>query len=80
VSGVVPVLDLARDGQPTVVASKVCIDERGAVDSVAVLTRIDAAPREALARAIRTWRYQPVSDGGAAIPACFVTTLRFMAK
>jgi hypothetical protein len=58
----------------------VCIDERGAVDSVSVLTRIDEAPREALAHAIRTWRYQPVREGDAAIAACFVTTLRFMAK
>jgi hypothetical protein len=56
-----------------------CIDVRGRVSSVKIV-RTSVAIGSDLTRALRTWRYQPFLQNGAAAPVCFVLSLRVVFK
>ncbi len=66
----------AKGDVPPVVAAKVCIDTGGRVSSVDVISKLEHHAAADLADALRTWRYAPYKDKGAAVPACFSVTLR----
>jgi len=73
-SGELPrIKTVIRPGQkaPTAVTAKVCIDSSGRVTSV-VIYKLSGDIADALAEAIRTWRYSAYRTGGVAVPACFV--------
>jgi serine/threonine protein kinase len=77
VSGEAPALPArARGASQSHVTLRICIDERGSVSQVDVLTGVGVDVERALRRAIRRWTYRPYSTGGAPVPVCFRQTLR----
>ncbi len=58
---------------PPKVVAKLCIDTRGTVTSVAVLSTVSPKVRRAIERGLANWRYKPVVEGGQAVAACFAT-------
>jgi hypothetical protein len=76
-SGVMPVLRGTRSaGDLRAISAKLCLDRKGTVTSVSVLSKVDGQVKEALVRALSSWRYDPVREGGAAVPVCFATTFK----
>lgn len=64
--------------EEAVLKLRLTIDERGRVVAVEPLGRTDRVFLEAARRHLIThWRYKPASEGGRAIPATTVITLRF---
>ena len=58
---------------PPKVTAKLCIDTRGVVTSVTVLSTVSPKVRRAIERGLVSWRYRPVMEGGQAVAACFAT-------
>jgi serine/threonine-protein kinase len=58
---------------PAKVTAKLCIDTRGVVNSVTVLSNVSPKVRRAIERGLESWRYRPVMEGGQAVAACFAT-------
>jgi serine/threonine protein kinase len=58
---------------PPKVTAKLCIDTRGIVTSVTVLSTVTPKVRRAIERGLESWRYRPVMEGGQAVAACFAT-------
>lgn len=76
-SGSVPVLHVHRDDTvPRMLSAELCVDRRGKVTSVSILSPVPDEVRQPLRRALLRWRYHPVHHDGERIPACFVTTFR----
>jgi hypothetical protein len=67
---------LASEKIPANISAKVCIDTGGAVSSASVLTKLPDEAKAILVKAIRTWRYTPYKEDGAAVSACFVASFR----
>jgi serine/threonine protein kinase len=63
-----------------VITAKLCIDARGRVSSVMILSPLSARARLALERAISTWTYEPVVEASEKVAACFATTFRIEVK
>jgi hypothetical protein len=63
--------------RPYLVALEVCVDERGAVSEVNLLS--SAAPRldRMVAAAAGGWRYRPLELAGAAIPFCHAVVIKY---
>jgi serine/threonine protein kinase len=61
---------------PKAITAKLCIDARGTVTSVTVLSPVSAGVRSTVQRALSTWRYRPVVEGDERVAACFATTFR----
>jgi hypothetical protein len=77
ISGETPTLGASRpDQMPSVVAAKVCIDSRGTVTSVDIISKLERHTGSDLARTIRGWRYAPYKQAGTAVPACFSVNFR----
>jgi serine/threonine protein kinase len=77
VSGETPTLGASKpQNMPPVVSSKVCIDTSGAVTGVEILTKLERHTTSDLAAAIKTWRYAPYKQDGAAAAACFSVNFR----
>jgi len=67
-----PVLRVAQTGQtPEALDSEVCVDRRGAVASVKILTPVSIAARAALTRELGQWRYRPLRQDGERVAGCF---------
>jgi serine/threonine protein kinase len=65
----------ATDKAPPNAAVKMCIDAKGSVTSVKVLSKIGDDIREKIERAFGDWKYTPYkAPNGVASPACFVTS------
>ena len=76
-SGAVPPIHFPRWEQaPGQISARMCIDTRGAVTSVSVLSPVSRGVRATVERAAAAWRYRPIVDGDEAVPACFATTFR----
>jgi eukaryotic-like serine/threonine-protein kinase len=58
---------------PPRITAKLCIDTRGAVRSVTVLSPVSARVRNAVEQALMRWRYRPVVDAGEKVAVCFAT-------
>jgi hypothetical protein len=77
VSGVLPEIDAFKSTDvPDVISTKLCIDPEGKVTSATVLTKLDREASSELSSALGKWVYTPYKQGGTAVPACFVLTLR----
>jgi hypothetical protein len=77
VSGVLPEIAALKGSEvPDVISTKLCIDVAGKVTSATVLTKLDHAAATQLSTALGKWVYTPYAQNGAAVPACFVLTLR----
>jgi hypothetical protein len=77
VSGVLPEIAALKGSEvPDVISTKLCIDLSGKVTSATVLTRLDHEAATQLSSALGKWVYTPYVQNGAAVPACFVLTLR----
>jgi hypothetical protein len=75
--GRVPLIRLPHwEKAPGQVTAKLCIDTRGEVTSVAVLSQVSSTVRDRVARALSRSRYQPVIEAGAPVAACFATVFR----
>ena len=61
---------------PKAITAKLCIDAKGAVTQVTVLSPVSAGVRSTVQRALSTWRYRPVIEGDEKVAACFATTFR----
>ncbi len=61
---------------PPVIAARVCIDPKGAVTDVHILSKLERRASADLASSIREWRYAPYKHDGAAAPACFAVSFR----
>jgi hypothetical protein len=61
---------------PKEITAKLCIDPRGSVTSVTVLSRVSSSGRAVVETALSRWRYRPVIEGTEAVAACFATTFR----
>jgi serine/threonine protein kinase len=64
----------STDKAPPNAAVKMCIDAKGSVTSVKVLSKISDDIREKIERAFGDWKYTPYKANGTATPACFVTS------
>jgi eukaryotic-like serine/threonine-protein kinase len=58
---------------PPRITAKLCVDTRGTVTSVTVLSSVSAKVRHTVERALSQWRYQPIVEGGDEVAACFAT-------
>jgi serine/threonine protein kinase len=77
VSGVLPEIAALKGTEvPDVISTKLCIDVAGKVTSATVLTKLDHEAASQLSTALGKWVYTPYAQNGAAVPACFVLTLR----
>ncbi len=75
--GTPPVLRLAETGPtPPVLDAELCLDRRGEVASVKILTPVSIAARSALTRDLGRWRYHPIERDGHRVPGCFPTQVR----
>jgi eukaryotic-like serine/threonine-protein kinase len=61
---------------PDQISAKLCIDERGTVKEVNILSPVSPGVRATLERALVRWRYKPVVDRDEKVAACFATTFR----
>jgi hypothetical protein len=72
-----PVLRLAETGPtPPVLDAELCVDRKGSVASVKILTSVSIAARSALTRDLGRWRYRPIERDGHRVPGCFSTQIR----
>jgi len=58
---------------PPRITAKLCIDTRGVVTSVMVLSTVSPRVRYAVEQALLKWRYRPVVEAGDKVAACFAT-------
>jgi hypothetical protein len=58
---------------PRQITAKLCIDARGVVTSVTVLSEVSPKIRRAVEYALSQWRYRPVVEGSEKVAACFAT-------
>jgi hypothetical protein len=80
-SGSIPILRGTRSANPIrAITAKLCVDRKGSVTSVDILSKIESQVRDGLTGALKRWRYDPIVDGGSAVPACFATTFRVTQK
>jgi serine/threonine protein kinase len=75
-SGSIPALSARSDLGVERVSAKLCIDPRGAVTDVTLVTPLPDEVSGQLLRALRGWRYQPHRQDDRAVAACFVQTFR----
>ncbi len=61
---------------PGQVTAKLCIDVRGNVTSVSVLSTVSKTVRDRVERALARSRFRPVVEGEEAVAACFATVFR----
>ncbi|HEY8146849.1 MAG TPA: serine/threonine-protein kinase, partial [Kofleriaceae bacterium] len=72
-----PILRLAETGPtPPVLDAELCVDRKGSVASVKILTPVSIAARSALTRDLGRWRYRPIERDGHRVPGCFSTQVR----
>jgi len=72
-----PVLRVAETGQtPDLLDTELCVDRRGHVASVKILTPVSDAARAALTRALGRWRYSPIRQDGERVAGCFAAQVR----
>lgn len=76
VSGDLPIVSARKGTVPAQSSAKLCIDARGSVTSVEMLTKMPRRAERELQRAFRGWHYTPYVEGGRAAPACFAITFR----
>ncbi|HEU5059743.1 MAG TPA: hypothetical protein VFU21_24595, partial [Kofleriaceae bacterium] len=80
-SGSIPVLRGTRSANPIrAITAKLCVDRAGKVTSVSILSKVDTPVKHGLTDALERWRYEPIVEGGTAVPACFATTFRVTQK
>ncbi len=58
---------------PNNIVAKLCIDPRGSITSVTVLSSVSPAVRNAVQRALAQLRFRPVVEAGEKVSACFAT-------
>ena len=76
-SGSVPALRVNRGiAVPARLSAELCVDRRGKVSSVSILSVVPDEVRQPLRHALLRWRYRPVRQDGERVPVCFVTTFR----
>ena len=77
-SGSIPPIRFPPSEQapPPALTAKLCIDTRGTVTSVTVLSAVGPGVRNAVERALSRWRYRPVMDHDEKVAACFATTFK----
>jgi len=81
VAGAVPPIQFPHwQDAPKQITAKVCVDARGSVTSVKVLSTMSENARTTLERALGHWKYEPVVDGGQKVAACFAATFRIEVK
>jgi hypothetical protein len=61
---------------PKQITAKLCIDTRGKVTAVSVLSPVSETARTALQRALLRWQYRPILEGDQAVAACFAAAFR----
>ena len=80
-SGSIPVLRGTRSANPIrAITAKLCVDRKGSVTAVSILSKVDAQVKNGLTSALERWRYDPIVEGGSAVNACFATTFRVTQK
>jgi eukaryotic-like serine/threonine-protein kinase len=80
-SGSIPTLRGTRSANPIrAITAKLCVDRKGSVTAVSILSKVDAQVKRGLTDALERWRYDPIVEGGSAVPACFATTFRVTQK
>jgi len=69
---------VVRDDEtlPAMIAAKICIDTAGKVTSVKMMSKESTDLGERIAKELRSFRYTPYKQDGAAVGACFVETFR----
>ena len=76
-SGSIPPISFPRgETAPKNITSKVCIDTRGKVTAVSVMSPVSETARTALQRALSRLRYRPILEANQPVAACFATTFR----
>ena len=76
-SGTVPPIRFPRwEEAPSIITAKLCIDTRGKVTAVTVMSRVSDQARTTIERALARWQYRPIVEGAEKIAACFATTFR----
>ena len=72
-----PTLRLAEtEPTPPVLDAELCVDRKGSVASIKILTPVSIAARSALTRDLGRWRYRPIERDGHRVPGCFATQVR----
>ena len=74
ISGTIPTIRVrGREGAPpTRISAKLCIDARGRVTSVDILTKAESNVEDKLEAALRSWRYRSYrGNTGSPVPVCF---------
>lgn len=66
----------ANDNVPDRASAKLCIDTRGKVTSVHVLTQMRESAKKELIDGLRDWRYAPHKVDGEAVTACFAVPFK----
>jgi len=61
---------------PPQLTAKLCVDPRGSVTSVTVLSAASPLVRASVERDLSRWRYRPVIEGAESVSACFASTFR----
>jgi len=76
-SGSLPILRGSKNAAPLhAITAKLCVDRRGSVTSVKILSKAESDVRDGLEQALSRWHYDPIVESGSAISACFATTFR----
>jgi hypothetical protein len=82
ISGADPLfpMGLRASGRTFVVSAKICVSNAGLVDSVSILEGNDPTLTLSVVNAVNAWRYTPLTtNGGIAVPFCYVTRFVFKA-
>ncbi len=81
-SGEMPRLPPALNhaGASYLVIAQICVTPAGAVESVAISKHADTLLDDAVARAVRGWRYRPLMAGGIAVPFCYPGRFQFTSE
>lgn len=72
-----PVLRVAETGAtPAIIDAELCIDRRGKVSSVRIVSEVSAAARDALGEQLGRWRYRSLERDGHRVAGCFAVQVR----
>ncbi len=69
--------DMQRQGISGVVAVRVVIDEKGAVEECSVSKSSHAEFEQAAVTAVKNWKFKPASKGGVAVKVSVVIPIKF---
>lgn len=79
ISGAAPPFpaELRLSGRTYVVSAKICVSNAGVVEGVSILAGNEPALATNVEKAVKEWRYTPLTANGVAVPFCYMATFQF---